>query len=723
MSNQRDPYRSASSRPVATMAPRTKANPRMTASPSPNNTPGGPPQRRLALSGIIRRTLLSVSEREQQRSRLVNVLILVQGMLTLITAPGYIGAPTEALSVALAVAATLVYLAAFVTNRLFHRASAAAYILVVGGVIAVAAQTLTLAISSNASGAGQVSLLFTAIILEAGLLFAPEVTLLIAFTTTTLTAFALLFALSHAATLERQDAYLLIVYTLGLQLLAGLIAWLVSQFIFESALEAQRAQELQFAQARLEALAAQVGEQQRQFDAGVNVMQFTIARVISGEYSARVEQVEGELASLADSLNVLLQRLEVATHAEQLGTRVDAAALPLLENLSRLNEGITPSPSSLPIITNTPFDSVSVAVSQLQVSVTHRLGRVQHIVGEVVNALSHSQEGLNSAKEALQEAQRIAGVLIASSESALASMRRQVAYLAQMQRMLSAVLPREITQLPDDPEAFRAGARLDTHDSGDLLGLGRDLGIANSGYTGLFDAVDSPDEGSTAQGIVPMTRPLPIVDLGKTGQFAILATSDATGTPGDDPDADGTPADNTRGRPTELPAELVEVWHLLVQADTEAAQLERGLSHFARELGVESRQLRSADANIVWFRQALDAVQRNAEQLQQVAGANVLAPGIDGMPGPTSHPMIGDPGLPAVPSQPRMPQPTRPLGQTPPGVFSGSLGEPVSPPAGMGDLGTTPAPGSLRASDLIDFGTDTPYPNPSSGPLNLDRRS
>ncbi|MGZ3714282.1 MAG: hypothetical protein ACXVA4_02585 [Ktedonobacterales bacterium] len=277
--------------------------------------------------------------------------------------------------------------------------------------------------------------------------------------------------------------------------------------------------------------------------------------------------------------------------------------------------------------------------------------------------------------------------------------------------------------MPDDPEAFRAGARLDTNDSGDLLGLGRDLGIANSGYTGLFDAVDSPDEGSTAQGIVPMTRPLPIVDLGKTGQFAILATSDATGTPGDDPDADGTPADNTRGRPTELPAELVEVWHLLVQADTEAAQLERGLSHFARELGVESRQLRSADANIVWFRQALDAVQRNAEQLQQVAGANVLAPGIDGMPGPTSHPMIGDPGLPAVPSQPRMPQPTRPLGQTPPGVFSGSLGEPVSPPAGMGDLGTTPAPGSLRASDLIDFGTDTPYPNPSSGPLNLDRRS
>lgn len=703
------------------MAPHSAANPRVTAATISGNTATGQPQRRLALSGLIRRTLLSVSEREQQRSRLVNVLILVQGVLTLITSPGYIGTPTETLSLALAVVATLVYLAAFTTNRIFHRASAAAYILVVGGVIAVAAQTLTLAISGNASGAGQVSLLFTAIILEAGLLFAPEVTLLIAFATTTLTAFALLFALSHAATMERQDAYLLIVYTLGLQLLAGLIAWLVSQFIFESTLEAQRAQELQFAQARLEALAAQVGEQQRQIDAGINAMQFTIARVISGEYSTRVEQVDGELASLADSLNILLQRLEVATHAEQLGTRVDAAALPLLENLSRLNEGITPSPSSLPIMTNTPFDSVSVAVSQLQASVSQRLGRVQRIVGDVVGALSHSHEGLNSAKEALQEAQRIAGVLIATSDSAIASARRQVAFLAQMQQMMSAVLPREITQMPDESEAYRPGARLDVNDNGDLLGLGRDLGIANPGFTGFFDAIDSSDEREAAQGIAPMTRPLPIVDIEKTGQFAILADASAAGADSNAED-DATSTGSIHAPSKELPVELVEVWNLLVKADAEAAQLERGLGQFARELGVESRQLRTADANIAWFRQALDAVQRNAEQLQQVAGANVPTPGMDGTPGPTSRPMLGGPGQQAAPSQPRMPQPTRPLGHPLPEAASGPLGEPTSPQPNSVEPGATPAPGSLRASDLIDFGANGPYSSPPNGSLGLDRR-
>lgn len=688
------------------MAPRKTANPRPTAASASNtnNTTSGPPQRRLALSGLIRRTLLNVSERELQRSRLVNVLILVQGVLTLITAPGYIGAPTEALSLALAVAATLIYLAAFATNRIFHRASTAAYILVVGGIIAVAAQTLTLAISGNASGAGQVSLFFTAIILEAGLLFAPEVTLLIAFATTTLTAFALLFALSHAATMERQDAYLLIVYTLGLQLLAGLIAWLVSQFIFESALEAQRAQELQFAQARLEALAAQVGEQQRLFDAGMNMMQFTIARVVSGEYSARVEQVDGELAALADSLNVLLQRLEMATHAEQLGTRVDAAALPLLESLSRLNEGMTPSPTSLPIMTNTPFDSVSVAVSQLQASVAQRLGRVQRIVGEVISGLSHSQEGLHNIEEALQESQRIAGMLIASSESTLGGVRRQVALLAQMQRMLSAVLPHEITQMPDDAEPYRAGARLDTNGS-DLLGLGRDLGIAKPGYTGIYDTITSPDEEG-AQGIAPMTRPLPIIDMGKTREFAIPAHFDSAG---DETSTDIPSTGDMRGSSMELSAELVEAWHLLVQANTEAAQLERALNQFAFELGVESRNLRAAGGNIAWFRGALVAVQSNAEQLRQIAGANVLAPGMDGAPGPNSRPVAGGPGQPAAPSQPRMPQPTRPLGQPLPGAVSAPLGAPASPPTSAGNSGTTPAPGSLRASDLIDFGADTPF--------------
>jgi hypothetical protein len=692
------------------MAPRKTAVPRPTAAPKPNhnNATGGPPQRRLALSGLIRRTLLNVSEREQQRSHLVNVLILVQGLLMLAIAPGYVGAPTETLSLALAIAATLVYLVAFAMNRVFHRASTAAYILVVGSVIAVAAQTLTLAISGDASGAGRVSLLFTTIILEAGLLFAPEVTLLIAFATTTLTAFALMFALSHAATLERQDAYLLIIYTLGLQLLAGLIAWLVSQFIFESVLEAQRAQELQFAQARLEALAAQVGEQQRQLDVGINILQYTIARAVSGEYSVRVEQVDGELTSLAQSLNMLLQRLEVATQAEQLGTRVDAAALPLLENLSRMNEGATPSPSGLPIMTNTPFDSVSVAVTQLQANMTQRLGRVQRVVADVVGALSHSQEGLHNAEESLQEAKRITGVLIASSESAVAAMRRQIALLAQMQRMLSTVLPREITQMPDDTESYRANPRLETNGSDDLLGLGRDLGIAKPGYTGIYEVISSPDGDNAPQkSITPMTRPLPIIDMGKTAEFAIVAKSD---TPNAITDGEGAEAETTSDMhpPTaELPAELVEVWHLLVQADEEATQLERALSQFAFELGVESRQLRTADGNIGWFRGALDAVQRHAEQLQQVAGANLPAPGVDGASGQASRPTIGATGQPAVPSQPRMPQPTRPLG------------DPTAPSAG--DVGTTPTPGSLRASDLIDFGGNAPYSNAQNGPLGLDR--
>ena len=46
---------------------------------------------RLALSGLVHRALLSFQERDQQRRRLINMLILAQALLFIATAPAYIG--------------------------------------------------------------------------------------------------------------------------------------------------------------------------------------------------------------------------------------------------------------------------------------------------------------------------------------------------------------------------------------------------------------------------------------------------------------------------------------------------------------------------------------------------------------------------------------------------------------------------------------------------------
>lgn len=676
MSTTRDPFRQPSS------DVRVPSGPRYT---------HAAPERRLALSGLIRRTLNSVAEREQARSQLLNVLILAQALLTVAVTIGYVGTASEAPVIGAGAAAVLVYLAALVTNRAFRRVSLAAYILVAGGGLAVAAQAIVLAAGGNSLHAAHATLLFPAIILEAGLLFAPEVTLIIAAAAATLSAFAILLALSLAPNVDRHEAYLLIVYTLGLQAIAGLIAWLLSQFILESAVEAQRSEEMQFAQARLDALAGQVNEQHSILNENIVAIQSAIARAISGEFSVRVEMPEGDLSPLADSLNLLLQRVESVSHAEQMRSRVEAAALPLIDSIARMADAGTPTPASLPIMTGTSLDSLSVVLGQMQQAVAQRLARVQRQATAMVGALAHSQDGLTGTSDAVHEAQRIAGALISTAEVMLVSSRRQVALLSQMQRRLGTMLPPGVAQVPQHEETHHDAAGLGPQEAAALLGLGPDLGIATPGYTQEFLALSASDqEDDDTRGIAPLTRPLPIVDL--AAQVAGPATADVAPTlkveTSDDAEMEmAAPA--TDGE--DAPAALTDIWNLLMHLDGEISQVSRSISQLTRDLGLQSRHMRQADTNIAWFQQALDSMRSSAEQLQQVAGAALPPPSPDFPPSPPSRPLEQP--------VPRGPQKTRPLADK---LEDGTLAElaPYANEAAQVEA-TVPAPGSLRAADLI----------------------
>jgi hypothetical protein len=549
---------------------------------------------------------------------------------------------------------------------------------------------------------GQTSLLFVAVVLEAGLLFAPEVTLIAAGISTTFTAFAILLSLSLAPSLDKHEAYLLVIYTLGLQALAGLIAWLLAQFIFESAIEAQRGQEMQFAQARLEALTAQIADQQDQLDEQIGIIQATITRALAGEYHVRAEVPQGELAPIAESLSLLLERVQAVTQAEQMQSRMQAAALPLIDAISRMGDASTPTPSSLPIITNTPFDSVSAVVSQMQASVGHRLARVQQLVGEIVSVLDHSRDGLDGASEAVQEAQRITGALLATTEGMLAATHRQIGLILHIRRMLTAVLPEEITRQATADDARRKAAL--AQPSSSLLGLGRDLGLGTPGNTAEFDIVKH-EEGEDS-GIAPLTVPLPAVDLAGGDANPADADSQAAREP-------SAPAAQTPAAGQGITPELIEVWNLAQQLDAEAAHSERVVSQLARELGVQTRHMRSADASIAWFRQALEAVRGNAEQLQQLAGPNLPPPASPSRPlapeerlsQPVSPPM-------GVPIPRETPPPAQPLTQPPTQSAppdGGTLAELASlaaafPPPEEESAG--PATGSLRAADLLMMDDD-----------------
>jgi hypothetical protein len=670
-----------------------------------------PAERKLALSSLIHRTMATAAEREQQRSKLVSVLILAQFLITAMTTAGYLGALTMIPSMLLGGAALIVYCCAYATNRFFHRSWLASYILIIGGALCIAGQTLILALNSQPLQAGQVSLLFVAVILEAGLLFSPEVTLLIGFSTTILAAFAILLGLSNNPTVQRSDAYFSVAFTLGLQALATLIAWLLAQFIFETSQEAHRAQDLQFAQARLDALSIQTSEHQRLLDESVGELLQTISRVMSGDYLVRAEIPESELSPVADSLNLLFQRYEAASAAEQVRSRMDAAALPMIDTITRMSDSSTPTPTSLPIMTNTPLDSVSVVLRQMQANLNNRMGRVQRLAGEVVSTLNHSQEPLAGTLDAVHEAQRIAGVLIASAETVLNTTRRQLAQIFTVRRMLSVLLPDEITRVAENnpPRAT----------TGELSGLAQDLGMSSSGYTGQFDVVPSSSSGLLGDeeaddhtGIAPLTLPLATIssfsseeggnESGDSVAPAAIGGGIAGASAGEQSRSVGYTSESGRKSSTavgEIPVELVETWNLVSQIDKEVAEIERVLGKLEGQIGVQSKQLRTADANIAWFRSALEAVRSNAEQLQQIAGTPIQMPGAD-----SSIP-------PASPSRPlpqgpyaRDSQPSRPLSDDPRPV---DPGEPVSssgPTAGpILPEESIHAPGSLRASDLLSF--------------------
>lgn len=657
-------------------------------------------QRRLALSALIQQRLGATAEREKQRARLVNAIILAQVCITAAATVGYIGSGSELPQIAIGGAAVVVYLMALATNAIVRRENAAAYILVIGGMLAVGAQTVALALVPSPTMAAQASLLFIALIFEASLLFTPEVTLLVAFLATICAAFAILFGLAQQPAVDIPSEYLLLVYTLGLQALAGIIAWVLAVYISDSSLEKVRGEEGKFSQARLDAMMGERESRSREMQEHLDGLQSAITRALGGETLARAEVGDGTLASLAESLNILLERFEQLVSADRERARIVAATFPMLDALSRMADAPTPTPSSLPIITNTSLDSVQLMLAQAQANITARMGKVQMLTGQMLGVLGNSQAPLDKVTETVQEAYRVAGLLISASDDMLSTTTKQVTTLQRMRRELSALLPPEVTGPP--PELARAPDGLETLTSEDLRGLG--VGAGETGLTGEFEALPSDEEVKLPEGHTPLTMPMRALDPDQPREGG-------DGEAGDHQTATPDSA-SSRPAPGTVPDELVELWTLLVQIDAEMSALDAAVARLSREASAQSRSLRSADAGIAYLRQTVSALKGSAEALQQQAGAGFPMPPVpEGYSTPGTRPLTPDDRLTLVPEPPppfQPSQPSQPLApprsDTPPPLEA--LPQPAAEPPASELPDETSPPGSLRTADLLNFDGD-----------------
>jgi hypothetical protein len=630
--------------------------------------------RQLKLSGLIQQRMAANAQKHRQHVRLVHALIVAQAIFTAAAAAGYVGAPSAALHLTIGTASVALYLVALVTSAFFHKTNVAAYLLVGGGLIAVAAQTISLAIEPAPALTAQAALLFIALTFEASLLFTPEVTLLVAFISTVCTASAILFTLSLAPNMDQSTAYLLMVYPVGLQALAGIIAWVVAHSAAETALAEAREEETHFAQARLEAMIAQ----RMELDDQLKTLQKAITSALGGGSQARAEVPDGTLAPLAESLNVLLERLADLSQADVDLTRMGAASLVMNDVLTQIADAPTPTPSSLPIMTNTPLDSVQLRLAQTAANLSARITRMQRLASDLLGVLGNSQQPLDGATESVQEARSLAGVLISAADSMLTLTTRQLTVLQRVRRQLASQLPAELTGPLPEPPAMPSGA--EGLSGRDLAGLREVIGQGD--VTDTFAVLEPRAENETLASITPLTRPMSTLGAGSDTE----------------PDAAGQqrPEQVASGDASLTPTpELVDLWRALADLDGEMRTVDQTVAKLARDMSTLSKTLRSADGDLAYTRQALMTIRASADAMQQLAGAGLSVPQTPGalpsaLPNSISRPLDQTAQPPDTPTMP----PDAPAG----------LGTAMPTPLDPNE--PTPSPGSLRAADLLQFSGD-----------------
>lgn len=603
--------------------------------------------RRLTISPLIARDLHLMGAREQHRRQMVTMLILAHLLLAIAVAVGYVVPQPTIATIGATVAVVLMYLVVALVSLVFRRLAVAIYLLIFGNAAIVTALIGVMAFAGQPFTVAQLALLYLVVVCEAGLLFTPEIVLILSGATSTLSAATLLYAISLAPPSSSGQTYLLVVFTLTLQALVGLLAWYAADFIAETIQEVRRASQQEYAQTRLDALLAQNQRQQQELDLSVAAIQSAIARTLAQEPNVRVEADQARLTDLARSINLMLQRVDEAHRVAQEQARMLAATRSVADAVGRLADGSAATPGAIPAtpLTYTPIDNISIAAGQVHAQVQARQAHIARLTSDAAHLAEQSRENVRSALAATADAQGMVGKLLAVAEQVLTTIHRYLELSARGRHALVGVVPPDVLAAAPMPPV---GA-LEASEAVDLTGLHAD--IFRPGETGEFAVVpgEAPDDDPDGAGIGKITRLLPAL-----------------------------PAAEPKLSPEEAAS---EVWRLLSDLGMSASTDERSALSMTHELGLLNHSINQAASEMAWVLQSLEVLRRSAEQIEHVAT--------------TSEP-LADPTTDAgaTPIQaPRPPARTRPLA----GELLGSVTGDTTEEQG----GPSHEPGTVSASELL----------------------
>jgi|GEM_PF-2778251 len=583
----------------------------------------GNDQQQFTMTSIIQRELEDFDQRDTRRSRITGRLIFLQVSLLLMIAPMAFWPQTYTSAIVLFGIGLLIFLLAWFRN-ISNKVEQAQIILIVGSGL-VTASNMVGQIFWNPGQilpVGLASFPFILTILEAGLLFLPEIVLITALISTLFTAFTFFAALVIGSGLPNNQAYLLAVIALGLQALTGIIAWQIAYFIMDYSAELRRVRNDDFINTQFEALKRSVDEQMQRIAEQSRALALFIVGLSNREYTNRIPVIEVSLKPIADALTLLTSEMSASAVSKQVRRTMDDQAADLIATAGGMTEGNVNASGigSMDIASNASnsmMQTARVAVDKALQSMQRRLSQLRDNTVDAARQLNDVEDHTRSAEHSVAENIATIGLLRAEAERVHTSATRMAQLVDETRSLLGTLLPPEVSG-----QVQQNASPKETHATVELQQV-------MPGVTIQLDTINDDTTLTAAD----MATTLPSAPTNEAGVTPVTSTNDPTVQP-----------------------RLREAWSRLEEMVEEVAKEVRDANVLQDKLGITSRSMRQVDYELRSVRKSVSAARMIAEKMYHASNTQTQP-----LTGPYSEPL------------------SQPLSQSQP-LQTSTLGGPMRPP-------------------------------------------
>lgn len=542
---------------------------------------------RPTMTTIIQRELEEFEQREPRRGRVVGRLLFLQVALLLMTAPLVAWPSVQIGAIGITVVGLALYLFAWIRN-VTGAVNQARFVLIGTSFFTTAANMFGQMFwhTGQVLPVGLASFPFLLTIFTAALLFQPEIVLLTAVATAATSMLTFIIALLLTTKLDVADyqIYLIAVSSLGLQALAGIMAWQIAHAIMEYSTELAQARREEFIATQYDALRRAMDDQALRLRDQVGEISAGLMALTTRNYLAHININEGELKPIADIFNQLALQLASMVGNEQLQFNVTDDLMRLMELVGQMAEGGVagaPLQANMPMTPNATGNLLRWATVTLQRAngaTQQRLSFMRDASVDVGQRLTQAAEQTYTTETMISTTLATIGHLRSKADNIYGSAELLSQFIDQSLTELSGLLPPEVS----------AHSHVEAPKSSPLAGLQQVM----PGVTIQLDAISDETELDAAdlppQGNAPPTSP--------AGKDFGAGTVDAN-----------------------AQAKLREVWSLITKMTEEVAKQVRDTQVLAEQLGVSSKSMRQVDNEVIILRQMILQMRQLVEQIYHAA--------------------------------------------------------------------------------------------------------